>query len=302
MSRYIHQLPDWPAFHWNQEALQAPLAAVRHKQGRLLGRMETLGFSLRKEAELATLTLDVVKTSEIEGENLNAQQVRSSLARRLGVDIAGAIPADRNVEGVVEMMLDATQNFEKPLSAERLFGWQAALFPTGHSGVQRITVGAWRDDVKGPMQVVSGPMGRESVHYEAPSAGVLDAEMTQFIQWVNQPNSMDPVLKSAIAHLWFVTIHPFDDGNGRIARAIADWILARSEKSSQRFYSMSAQIRLERNAYYDILERTQKETLDITAWLQWFVDCFDRALDATEKTLASVLRKARFWESTNASA
>jgi Fic family protein len=301
MRPYIHQLPDWPGFHWDQEALQAPLAAARHKQGRLLGRMETLGFSLRREAELETLTLDVVKTSEIEGENLSAQQVRSSIARRLGMDIAGAVPADRNVEGVVEMMLDATQKFEKALTAERLFGWQAALFPTGHSGVHKITVGAWRDDAKGPMQVVSGPMGRESVHFEAPSAGVLDAEMTKFIDWVNQPNGIDPVLKSAIAHLWFVTIHPFDDGNGRIARAIADWILARSEKSSQRFYSMSAQIRLERNAYYDILERTQKETLDITAWLQWFIDCFDRALDATEKTLASVLRKARFWE-THASA
>jgi Fic family protein len=301
MSRYIHQLPNWAEFHWNQEALEAPLAEVRHKQGRLLGRMEALGFSLRKEAELETLTLDVVKTSEIEGENLSAQQVRSSLARRLGMDIAGAVPAERNVEGVVEMMLDATQNFEKPLSADRLFGWQAALFPTGHSGVHRITVGAWRDDAKGPMQVVSGPMGRESVHYEAPSARVLDAEMTKFIVWANQPDGIDPVLKSAIAHLWFVTIHPFDDGNGRIARAIADWILARSEKSSQRFYSMSAQIRLERNAYYDILERTQKETLDISAWLRWFIDCFDRALDATEKTLASVLRKARFWE-THASA
>lgn len=301
MRRHIYQLFDWPGFHWNQEALQAPLAAARHKQGRLLGRMETLGFSLRREAELETLTLDVVKTSEIEGENLSAQQVRSSLARRLGIDIAGAVPADRNVEGVVEMMLDATQKFEKPLTAERLFGWQAALFPTGHSGVHKITVGAWRDDAKGPMQVVSGPMGRESMHFEAPSAGVLDAEMTKFIDWVNQPNGIDPVLKSAIAHLWFVTIHPFDDGNGRIARAIADWILARSEKSSQRFYSMSAQIRLERNAYYDILERTQNEKLDITGWLQWFIDCFDRALDATEKTLASVLRKARFWE-THASA
>ena len=281
--------------------MQVPLAAVRHKQGRLLGRMEGMGFSLRQEAKLETLTLDVVKTSEIEGESLSAQQVRSSLARRLGMDIAGAVSAERNVEGVVEMMLDATQNFEKPLGAERLFGWQAALFPTGHSGIHKITVGGWRDDARGPMQVVSGPMGRESLHYEAPSARVLDVEMTKFIEWVNQPNGIDPVLKSAIAHLWFVTIHPFDDGNGRIARAIADWILARSEKSSQRFYSMSAQIRLEGNAYYYILERTQKETLDITAWLQWFVDCFDRALDATEKTLASVLRKARFWE-THASA
>jgi len=296
MGHYIHQLPDWPRFNWSQEIIAAPLAAVRHKQGRLLGRMEALGFSLRQEAGLETLTLDIVKTSEIEGETLNAQQVRSSIARRLGIDIAGAVPSDRNVEGVVEMMLDATLKFERPLSAERLFGWHAALFPTGHSGIQRITVGGWRDDAKGPMQVVSGPMGRESVHYEAPPARLLDAEMAKFVEWVNQPDSLDPALKSAIAHLWFVTIHPFDDGNGRIARAIADWILARSEKSSQRFYSMSAQIRLERKAYYDVLERTQRETLDITAWLEWFIGCLSRALDATETTLATVLRKARFWE------
>ncbi len=272
------------------------MLSISYKQGRLLGRMEALGFSLRQEAGLETLTLDIVKTSEIEGETLNAQQVRSSIARRLGIDIAGAVPSDRNVEGVVEMMLDATLKFERLLSAERLFGWHAALFPTGHSGIQRITAGGWRDDAKGPMQVVSGPMGRESVHYEAPPARLLDAEMAKFVEWVNQPDSLDPVLKSAIAHLWFVTIHPFDDGNGRIARAIADWILARSEKSSQRFYSMSAQIRLERKAYYDVLERTQRETLDITAWLEWFIGCLSRALDATETTLATVLRKARFWE------
>jgi len=272
------------------------MLSISYKQGRLLGRMEALGFSLRQEAGLETLTLDIVKTSEIEGETLNAQQVRSSIARRLGIDIAGAVPSDRNVEGVVEMMLDATLKFERLLSAERLFGWHAALFPTGHSGIQRITAGGWRDDAKGPMQVVSGPMGRESVHYEAPPARLLDAEMAKFVESVNQPDSLDPVLKSAIAHLWFVTIHPFDDGNGRIARAIADWILARSEKSSQRFYSMSAQIRLERKAYYDVLERTQRETLDITAWLEWFIGCLSRALDATETTLATVLRKARFWE------
>jgi len=296
MNHYIHQLPDWPRFNWSQEIIAAPLAAVRHKQGRLLGRMEALGFSLRQEAGLETLTLDIVKTSEIEGETLNAQQVRSSIARRLGIDIAGAVPSDRNVEGVVEMMLDATLKFERPLSAERLFGWPAALSPTGHSGSERLTVGGWRDDAKAPMQVVAGPMGRESVHYEAPPARLLDAEMAKFVEWVNQPDSLDPVLKSAIAHLWFVTIHPFDDGNGRIARAIADWILARSEKSSQRFYSMSAQIRLERKAYYDVLERTQRETLDITAWLEWFIGCLSRALDATETTLATVLRKARFWE------
>jgi len=296
MSRYIHQLPDWPGFHWDQETIAAPLADVRHRQGRLLGRMEGLGFQLRQEAELETLTLDVVKTSEIEGENLNPQQVRSSVARRLGMDIADAVPADGHVEGVVRMMLDATQNYDAPLSKGRLFGWHAALFPTGHSGIQKIIVGAWRDDAKGPMQVVSGPMGRDSVHYEAPPASLLDAELTRFIAWANREEGTDPVLKSAMAHLWFVAIHPFDDGNGRIARAIADWVLAASEKSAQRFYSMSAQIGIERNEYYDILEHTQKGSLDITAWLQWFVGCLGRALDGMENTLAAVLRKARFWE------
>ena len=212
------------------------------------------------------------------------------------MDVAGLVPVDRTVEGVVEMMLDATQNCEKPLTAERLFDWHAALFPTARSGLHKIRVGAWRDDSKGPMQVVSGPIGRERVHYEAPAAQHIDAEMTAFIDWANQPSDTDPVLRAAIGHLWFATIHPFDDGNGRIARAIADWALAQSEKSSQRFYSMSAQIRQERDAYYDILEKTQKGTLDITDWLEWFLGCLDRAFDGTEKTLAVVLRKARFWE------
>ena len=296
MSHYIYDRPDWPKFRWDQNAVVAPLAAVRHRQGRLIGRMESMGFSRRKEAVLETLTLDVLKSSEIEGEILNPDQVRSSIARRLGMDVAGLVPADRNVEGVVEMMLDATQHFEKPLTVERLFDWHAALFPTGRSGLHKIKVGGWRDDSKGPMQVVSGPIGRERVHYEAPAAQRLDAEMTAFIAWANQPGDTDPVLRAAIGHLWFVTIHPFDDGNGRIARAIADWALAQSEKSAQRFYSMSAQIRQERNAYYDILEKTQKGTLDITDWLEWFLGCLDRAFDATETTLAVVFRKARFWE------
>ncbi len=261
--------------------------------------MESLGFQLQKQAELETLTLDVLKSSEIEGENLDPDQVRSSIARRLGMDIAGAVPADRNVEGVVEMMLDATQNFQKPLSEERLFSWHAALFPTGRSGMQKIIVGAWRDDSKGPMEVISGPMGKETVHYEGPAAALLAREMSQFIEWANQSESIDPVLGAALAHLWFVTIHPFDDGNGRIARAIADWLLARSENSAQRFYSMSAQIRQERNAYYDTLERTQKGTLDITPWMEWFLACLGRALDGTEVTLAAVLRKARFWDIQN---
>ena len=296
MSPYIHGWPDWPEFKWDTDVIAGPLAAARYLQGRLLGQMERIGFEGRREAELETLTADVVKTSEIEGETLNPQQVRSSLARRLGIDIAGAVPADRNVEGVVQMMVDATQNYREPLSKERLFGWHAALFPSGYSGIQKIRVGAWRDDAKGPMQVVSGPMGRETVHYEAPAADRVDAEMTRFIEWANREAGMDPVVKSAIAHLWFVTIHPLDDGNGRVARAIADWVLARAEKSGQRFYSMSAQIRRERDNYYNVLEHTQKGSLDITAWLQWFIGCLHRALDNTEITLTAVLRKARFWE------
>ena len=296
MNCYMHERPDWPKFRWDQKALVAPLAAVRHRQGRLIGRMEALGFSLRKEAVLQTLTLDVLKSSEIEGEILNPEQVRSSIARRLGMNVAGLVPADRNVEGVVEMMLDATQNFEQPLTAERLFDWHAALFPTGRSGLHKIRVGAWRDDSNGPMQVVSGPLGHERVHYVAPAARRIDAETTAFIGWANHPGDTDPVLRAAIGHLWFVTIHPFADGNGRIARAIADWALAQSEKSSQRFYSMSAQIRQERNAYYGILEKTQKGTLDITEWLEWFLGCLDRAFEGTETTLSVVFRKARFWE------
>ena len=297
MPRYIHQLADWPRFYWDHEALASPLAEIRHRQGRLLGRMEGLGFSLQKEAELETLTLDVLKSSEIEGERLDADQVRSSIARRLGLATAGTVATERDVEGVVEMMLDATQNLHEPLSDERLFGWHAALFPSGRSGMRKIIFGAWRDDARGPMQVVSGPVGKEKVHYEAPAAPLLDEEMYRFLERANRADGKtDAVLRAALAHLRFVTIHPFDDGNGRIARAIADWQLARSEGSAQRFYSMSAQIRLERNDYYDILERTQKGTLDITPWLEWFLACLGRAFDATDTTLAAVLHKARFWE------
>ena len=298
MSGYIHQLSGWPRFHWDQETLTAPLADIRHRQGRLLGRMESLGFALQKEAVLETLTLDVLKSSEIEGENLNSDQVRSSIARRLGMDTAGTGPAEREVDGVVEMMLDATQNFDKPLSAERLFGWHAALFPTGRSGMRKVIVGAWRDAALEPMQVVSGPVGQEKVHYEAPAAALLDGEMSRFLTWTHDSaDRTDRVLRAALAHLWFVTIHPFADGNGRVARAITDWHLARSEGSAQRFYSMSAQIRQERNDYYEVLERTQKDTLDITRWLDWFLGCLGRAFDGTEATLAAVLRKARFWDS-----
>lgn len=302
---YIHQHTDWPNFSWNHEKLVPRLAHVRHRQGRLIGRMEALGFGRQSEAVLATLTQDVLKSSEIEGEMLNPDQVRSSLARRLGIDIAGAIPADRAVEGVVEMMLDATQRFADPLTQARLFGWHAALFPTGYGGIHPIRVGAWRDDARGAMQVISGPISRERVHFEAPAAERLQREMDMFLAWVNAADNakgirsspvIDPVLKAAVAHLWFVTIHPFDDGNGRIARAIADWALARSEGSPQRFYSMSAQIRAERSAYYDMLERTQKSTLDITDWLTWFLACLDRAISATETTLSAVFRKAAFWD------
>jgi len=293
---YIHERKDWPEFEWNQAALADLLADVRHLQGRLLGRMEALGFPLREEATLQTLTQDVVKTSEIEGEKLDAGQVRSSLARRMGMDI-GALPhIDRNVEGIVEMMLDATRKYDEPLTQERLFGWHAALFPTGRSGMRRITVGAWRTKQSGAMQVVSGPVGREKVHYEAPEYDRLKKEMSRFIKWCNASPGVDPVNKSALAHFWFVTIHPFEDGNGRIARAIADMMLARSEKTSQRFYSMSSQIQRERNAYYDVLEHCQKGTLDITEWIKWFLNCLKHTIAASEETLETVLAKAGFWK------
>jgi Fic family protein len=293
---YIHELQDWPRLDWNRERLAEPLAAVRYRQGRLIGHMEALGFNLRQEAVLQTLTEDVLKSSEIEGEKLNAEQVRSSIALRLGMDIGALKPADRNVEGVVEMMLDATRQYDQALTSERLFSWQAALFPTGRSGMTKIRTAAWRDDSTGPMEVVSGPMGQERVHFKAPPAKRLDGDMRTFLEWFNANADIDPVLKAGLAHLWFVTIHPFDDGNGRIARAIADMVLARSENSPQRFYSMSAQIRQERTAYYDILEETQKGTLDITPWMEWFLGCLGRAIDAAQTTLGTVLAKARFWE------
>lgn len=293
---YIWELADWPRFDWDQRQLANVLARTRHEQGRLLGRMEALGFQLREEAVLKTLTQDVLKSSEIEGERLDPEQVRSSLARRLGMDIGGLKPADRNVDGVVEMMLDATIGYDRPLNEERLFAWHAALFPTGHSGMVKIRVGAWRDDSGGPMQVVSGPHGKERVHYVAPPGERLGAEVSAFLDWFNEETEIDPVLKAGLAHLWFVTIHPFDDGNGRIARAVADMALARSERSPQRFYSMSAQIQLERNAYYDTLENTQKGSMDVTGWQVWFLECLTRAIGGARETLASVLFKARFWD------
>ncbi len=297
--RYIHERPEWPNFHWSMGTLAGPLAAIRHKQGLLLGRMSALGFSIRAEAGLETLTLDVVKSSAIEGEVLNMAQVRSSLARRLGIDIGGLTPVNRNVEGIVEMMLDATQRYAEPLTVERLFGWHAALFPTGYGPARRITVGAWRTPEAGPMQVVSGYVGHEKVHFEAPAAERLVQEMTRFLDWFNAPLDLDPVLKAGIAHLWFVTIHPFEDGNGRIARAIADCALARADDCPQRFYSMSGRIEWERKEYYDILERIQKGSLDITLWLDWFLGCLGRAIDGADETLAAVFRKAHVWQHAN---
>ncbi|MEO8591744.1 MAG: Fic family protein [Candidatus Solibacter sp.] len=293
---YIHERKDWPKFHWNAEKLAEPLASVRHRQGKLIGHMEALGFNLQQEAVLQTLTTDVLKSSEIEGEKLDTGQVRSSLARRLGMDIGALKSADRHVEGVVEMMLDATRHYDQSLTADRLFGWHASIFPMGRSGMTRIRAGAWRDDSTGPMQVVSGPLGEEHVHYEAQKAALVDAEMQIFLSWFEGRSDLDGVWKAAMAHLWFVTIHPFDEGNGRIARAIADMALARSENSPQRFYSMSAQIRQERNDYYDMLERTQKGTMDITPWMEWFVGCLGRAIDGAQTTLRTVLVKARFWQ------
>lgn len=293
--RYIHELSDWPKFQWERDKLTKPLVLVRHEQGRLIGHMEALGFPLQQQAVLQTLTEDVVKSSEIEGEKLDASQVRSSIARRLGMDVGALEPADRLVEGVVEMMLDATRHYDQPLTAERLFAWHASLFPTGRSGMRKIRAGAWRD---GPMRIVSGPIGRERLHFEAPAAARLKREMEVFLEWFNDDTAADtdPVLKAGLAHLWFVTIHPFDDGNGRIARAIADLALARSEQSPQRFYSMSAQIRQERTAYYDVLERTQKGMMDVTLWLEWFLACLGRAINGAQTILAAVLYKARFWQ------
>lgn len=293
--KYIHQLPDWPKFKWNDTSLLPLLADIRHRQGLLLGRMQGLGFSLRNEANLSTLTADVIKSSAIEGEKLDPEQVRSSIAKRLGLEFAGTVTPSRNVEGVVEMMLDATQKYGEPLTKQRLFGWHAALFPTGYSGLYKITVGKWRKPEDDPMQVISGPEGRKTVHFEAPSAELLEKEMSAFLKWF-EGNGPDPVMKAAIAHLWYVTIHPFEDGNGRIARAIADVGLARADGTSERFYSMSAQIEAEREEYYDQLEATQRGTLDITPWLKWFLECLSRAIANSEKQLEAALEKTKTWE------
>jgi Fic family protein len=298
-ARYVHERARWPEFTWNIEAIAPALAAVRHEQGRLLGKMEALGFELQIEASVAVLTSEVVKSSAIEGEVLDADEVRSSIARRLGLSAAGLRKAGRDVEGVVEMMLDATRNFEPPLTKSRLFDWHASLFPTGRTGMRKIRVGAWRTEESGPMQVVSGPYGREKVHFEAPSAGRLESEMSRFMKWFNGRAAIDPVIKAGIAHFWFVTIHPFEDGNGRIARAIADMALARADGTKHRFYSMSSQIEAERKDYYRTLEAAQRGDVDITDWLAWFLGCLDRAIAGAEHTLAAVLYKARLWQHIN---
>jgi Fic family protein len=292
---YIHENPDWPNLRWDDAKLLPLLADIRHRQGRLLGRMEGLGFRLRAEASLTTLTSDVIKSSAIEGTHLDTDQVRSSIARRLGLDFGGGAQPSRDVEGVVEMMLDATQKYAEPLTVERLFGWHASLFPSGRSGMRRIKVGAWRPADIGAMQVVSGPIGREQVHFEAPSADRLPSEVARFLKWFEADNGIDPVLKAGVAHFWFVTIHPFEDGNGRISRAIADMALARAEGMSERFYSMSTQIEAEKKQYYLRLEQSQRGGVDITAWLEWFLECLGRAIGGAEEGLASVLRKAKVW-------
>ena len=296
---WIHEHHSWPDFTWDAGKLASMLVEVRHRQGRLLGRMEGLGFELKREANLITLTSDVVKSSAIEGENLNPREVRSSIARHLGIDVAGLASASRDVEGIVEVMLDATRQFSNPLTRERLFDWHAALFPTGRSGMRRITVGGWRTPEAGPMQVVSGPLGRERVHFEAPDADILEDEMGSFLEWFEVGSSVDPVLKAGVAHLWFVTIHPFEDGNGRIARAIADMALARSDGMADRFYSLSTQMESEREDYYAQLEMQQRSAPDITNWLEWFLGCLGRAFGNAEDTLRSVLFKAQLWGEMN---
>ncbi len=293
---YIHEKSDWPKFKWDSEKLSLKLSALRYREGQLLGRMQGLGFDLRTEVNIDTITNDVVKSSAIEGETLNPEEVRSSVARRLGIEAAGLKPAGRDVDGIVEMMLDATQKYDQELTDERLFSWHAALFPTGRSGMRPIIVGAWRTE---PIQVVSGFAGREKTHFEAPNAEEVDTEMIPFLDWFNTTRTMDPILKAGIAHFWFVTIHPFEDGNGRIARAIADMSLAKADGSKERFYSMSLQIEKERQSYYDYLEQQQRGDIDITKWLEWFLDCLNRAIESAEAVLASVLYKAKIWEIIN---
>ena len=295
MSQFIYQKQEWPKFRWDNEYLLPKIGKVRNEQGKILGFMESLGFELRKEASFETLTIDILKTNEIEGEILNREEVRSSLARRLGMDLVGLIPSARNVDGVVDMMVDAIENNEQEISEERLYGWHSSLFPGGRSGMYKILTGQYRKDTTGPMQVVSGALGKEKVHFQAPSSEILNQEMDKFIKWFNNENHYDPVIKAGIAHLWFLTIHPFEDGNGRVARALTDLLLSRSDGVIQRYYSMSSQILQERKTYYEILEKTQKGTLEITMWLDWFIDCLLKSLNSSSDVLSKVIAKAKFW-------
>jgi Fic family protein len=292
---YLYNNQNWPIFEWNSEKLLPLLSYVRNRQGKLIGKMGALGFELRNEANLEILTQEIIKSTEIEGEFLDREQVRSSIARRLGLEISGLVYSERNVDGIVDLMIDATKNYDKELDKERLFSWHNALFPTGKSGIYKIIVGNWRDDSTGPMQVVSGALGKEKVHYQAPPAAQLENEMRIFFDWFNLEQNTDLVLKSAIAHLWFVTLHPFEDGNGRISRALSDMLLARSDEQSYRFYSMSTQIRKERNSYYDLLEKTQKSGLDITSWLEWFLKCLLHSIENSETLLEKIIYKHSFW-------
>ena len=293
---YIYQNSDWPNLTWNNDVILPIISKARNLQGKIIGKMESLGFDLSNEANLEILTLEVIKSTEIEGEFLNPEQVRSSIARRLGLDISGLIPSDRNIEGIVDLMFDATRNFDQSLSFDRLFSWHSALFPSGRSSLYKITVGNWRTDSTGPMQVVSGPLGKEKVHYQAIDSDFIEKEMNIFVDWYNKNSEIEPLLKAGLAHLWFVTIHPFEDGNGRITRALTEMLLARSDGSSQRFYSMSAQIRKERKSYYEILEKTQRGSLNVTNWLVWFLDCLSNAINSADLTLSKVLNKAHFWK------
>ena len=292
---YIYLQTDWPHFIWDVKSISNLLAEVRNKQGRLIGKMDALGFDLQNEAFLETLTADILKSNEIEGLLLNKDEVRSSVAQRLGIDLGSLTSINRSIDGIVDMMLDATKNFDKPLTKKRLFDWHYAMFPMGRNGMFKIVTGKWRKDKKGPMQVVSGAVGKERIHYEAPPAKVIDNEMSIFLNWFNSPVNIDLVLKAGIAHLWFVTLHPFEDGNGRIARAITDMLLARSDGLPQRFYSMSSQIQKDRKSYYEILEKTQKGNLDITEWIDWFLNTLQKAIINSEDTLALVIRKHKFW-------
>ena len=293
MAKYIYEHKNWTDFSWQDKVINAVFGEVRLMQGKILGRMEALGLSAKEEATLTSITLDVVKSSEIEGEFLNYDQVRSSIARRLGINVAGLVPSSRHIEGVVEMMLDATQRHNLPLTEKRLFGWHAALFPTGYSGPYEIEVGQYRT---GEMQVVSGAMGKEKIHYEAVKPEFVKREMDRFLEWFNNEDRLDPVLKAAIVHFWFIIIHPFDDGNGRIGRVISDMLLARAEGSGERFYSMSGQILTERKRYYEVLQKVQHSSGDITEWLDWFLHCLKNAMLTTENTTQNIVRKAEFWK------